>query len=232
MKKGFVFLLCIILAFSSSAVVPLRSKPEVAEKLIDVPAICQYPQLPTGCESVAATMVLQYYDVNITAERFAGDWLECNENFYSSRGRLYGPDPDKVFAGNPFSKRSYGCFAKPIVDAINRNSTSCCAQTITDQSLEQLCAEYIDHDQPLLIWATMRMKESSAGNSWYFENGTAFTWTAGEHCVVLVGYNDGYYFLNDPMSGSTVAYRKDIVEKRFAELGSQAVYISPNKLFC
>ena len=43
--------------------------------------------------------------------------------------------------------------------------------------------------------------------------------------LVLVGYNDEYYFLNDPQSGSTVAYQKDVVEKRFKELGFQAVYI-------
>ena len=76
------------------------------EKLIDVPAICQYPELPTGCESVAATMVLQYYEVDITAEEFASDWLACSENFYSSEGKRYGPDPHKVFVGNPFSKKS------------------------------------------------------------------------------------------------------------------------------
>lgn len=202
----------------------------VAKKLIDVPAICQYPQLPTGCEPVAAAMVLQYYHVNITAEKFASDWLECDENFYLSGSDMYGPDPDKVFAGNPFTDRSYGCFAEAIVHAVNRNSTNCTAQTITDQSLEQLCTKYIDNDKPLLIWATMNMRESTAGDSWYFEDGTAFTWIAGEHCFVLVGYDDTYYFLNDPMSGSTVSYKKELADKRFAELGSQAVYISPNEM--
>lgn len=95
--------------------------------------------------------------------------------------------------------------------------------------MEQLCEKYIDNDMPLLIWATMNMIEPSAGNTWYLENDTAFTWIAGEHCLVLVGYNTDCYYLNDPISGSMVAYQKDIVEKRFAELGSQAVYISPNE---
>ncbi|MGN0251582.1 MAG: C39 family peptidase [Oliverpabstia sp.] len=199
------------------------------EKLIDVPAICQYPELPTGCESVAATMVLQYYKVDITAEEFASDWLACSENFYSSEGKRYGPDPHKVFVGNPFSKKSYGCFAEPIVHAVNRNCTGYTARKITYRSLEQLCEKYIDNDMPLLIWATMNMIEPSAGNTWYLENDTAFTWIAGEHCLVLVGYNTDCYYLNDPISGSMVAYQKDIVEKRFAELGSQAVYISPNE---
>lgn len=245
MKKIFLFLVCIVVVvFSVSAVVRLISNSDtdtpkidipnndtnehtniVSEKLIEVPAICQYPELPTGCESVAATMVLQYYGVDISPGEFVISWLEYSENFYTSNGNLYGPDPNKVFAGNPFTNNSYGCFADPIVNAINRNSTNCKAQKITDKTLQELCEEYIDNNEPLLIWATMSMKESYEGKSWYLEDGSLFTWTAEEHCLVFMGYNDGYYFLNDPMSGSTVAYQKSIVEKRFAELGMQAVYI-------
>lgn len=195
------------------------------EKNIDVPVICQYPELPTGCESVAATMVLQYYGVSITAEEFAGNWLECSENFYSSDNGLYGPDPNEVFAGNPFSEYAYGCYASPIVEAINANSMEYNAKKITNKTVKEICNEYIDHGIPVLIWATMSMKESQRGKSWYLPDGSEFTWIAGEHCLVLVGYDKNYYFLNDPQSGSTVAYQKDIVEKRFLELGSQAVYI-------
>lgn len=242
MKKIFPFLLSVILIVVSISVgIYLRndknenSKKETgkrneiifAEKLINVPAISQYTELPTGCESVAATMVLQYYGINITPGEFVISWLEYSENFYTSNGNLYGPDPNKVFAGNPFTNNSYGCFATPIVNAINRNSRDCTAQKITNRSLEQLCTEYIDKNKPLLIWATTSMKESYEGKSWCLDDGSVFTWITGEHCLVLVGYNDGYYFLNDPMSGSTVAYKKDIVEKRFAELGNQAIYISP-----
>lgn len=248
MKKIFLFLLCVVVVvFSVSAVVRLVSNPDidiakidllnydanehtniVAEKLIDVPALCQYPELPTGCESVAASMVLQYYDVNITAEEFASSWLEYSENFYTVNGNLYGPDPNKVFAGNPFTNNSYGCFATLIVNAVNCNSMDCTAQKITNRSLEELCTEYIDNNKPLLIWATMNMEESYSGALWYLADGSVFTWTAQEHCLVLVGYNDDYYFLNDPMSGSTVSYSKNIVERRFKELGNQAIYISPN----
>ncbi len=250
MKKIFLFLLCIVAVFFSVfAVVRYVSKYDtnmpkndisidgtnehiniVAEKIIDVPAICQYPELPTGCESVAATMVLQYYGVDITPAEFVISWLEYSENFYTANGNQFGPDPNEVFAGNPFTNNSYGCFATPIVNAINRNSKDCTALKITNRSLEELCAEYIDNDKPLLIWATMGMRESYAGKSWCLADGSVFTWIAQEHCLVLVGYNDNYYFLNDPISGSTVAYQKNIVEKRFKELGNQAIYIHPNEM--
>ena len=79
--------------------------------------------------------------------------------------------------------------------------------------------------KPLILWVTTSMRESKVEASWYLEDYMCFYWKNGEHAMVLVGYDEIYYFLNDPESGSTVAYRKDVVEKRFAELGRQAVYI-------
>lgn len=42
---------------------------------LSVPALCQYPELPTGCEATAAAMVLQYYGEAITPSTLAGEWL-------------------------------------------------------------------------------------------------------------------------------------------------------------
>lgn len=204
---------------------PVNVIPEADKKIIDVPNLCQYPELPTGCEATAAAMVLSFYGVNITAEEFAGVWLDCSNTFYTAGGALYGPDPNEVFAGDPFSESSYGCYASVIVKAVNGNSTECTALKITDKTLSELCNEYISKEKPLLIWATMSMKASKQGRKWRLSNGTEFNWIAGEHCLVLAGYGEDYYYFNDPQSGSTVAYQKDIAEKRFKELGSQAVYI-------
>lgn len=202
-------------------------EPESADRFITVPSLCQYPELPTGCEATAASMVLQFFGEEVSPEWFASTWLECSEDFYTYGGIAYGPDPNKVFAGDPFSEHSYGCFASPIADAVNRNSRICEAEVITGKSLEYLCGEFIDDGMPLLIWATMGMKPSYKGKSWITPDGDSFTWTACEHCLVLVGYNDRFYFFNDPQSGTAVAYEKALAEQRFAELGMQAVYIKP-----
>ena len=208
--------------------IPEKTTEQIKEKMLDVPVICQYPEFPTGCESATAVMVLRYYDADITATEFARNWLECDDDFYWSDNVLYGPDPDEVFVGTPFSKSSYGCFVQPIVNAVNDNSLECTAEKITGKSLNELCEEYINRNKPLLIWATMGMKASKNGRTWRFDDGSEFTWIAGEHCLVLVGYNEDCYFLNDPQTGETASYAKDIAEQRFAELGSQAVYINRN----
>ena len=221
---------------SVSSEVPVISEPPVVseppankKKLIEVPNIKQYPKLPTGCESVAATMLLKYYGVNITAEEFVNSWLECDGNFYTENGILYGPDPNEVFVGSPFNSGSFGCFAGPIVNAINNNCKTHKAEKITDKTLLELCENYIDNDNPLLIWATGYMQASYQGKTWCFADGTKFIWPAREHCLVLVGYDEKNYFLNDPMTGTTVTYQKSLVEKRFKELGGQAVCIISNE---
>lgn len=78
----------------------------------------------------------------------------------------------------------------------------------------------------MLVWVTLRMGEPKKGESWYIDDDTPFTWITGEHCMVLVGYNDKYYFFNDPMTGGVVAYKKDISQQRFEVFGMQALRIS------
>ena len=193
---------------------------------LEVPRICQYPTLPTGCESAAAAMVLKYYGEEIEAEDFAKEWLVCDSSFYSEKGIIYGPNPEEVFAGDPFSRNSYGCFAPVIAKAVNEHSLLCEAEVLTDHSLKNLCDTYIKKGNPILVWVTMGMKESYEGNRWVLDDGTTYTWPAGEHCMVLIGYDDRHYYLNDPMSGGTAGYDKTIVEKRYREMGMQAVYIT------
>ena len=57
--------------------------------------------------------------------------------------------------------------------------------------------------------------------------GTAFTWTAGEHCLVLTGYDNNSYFFNDPLSPyGGISYPKKLVKERYAEMGRQAILLS------
>lgn len=194
--------------------------------VLSVPLLCQYPELPTGCEATAATMVLQYYGEDVSAGVFAREWLFCCNDFYWQGGRLYGPDPREVFVGDPFSENSYGCFAMPIVNAVNGNSVRCVAHVIEGECLQTLCETYVATGVPLLIWATMEMREASAGDRWLLPDGEQFTWIAGEHCLVLVGYDDTQYYFNDPRTGTTVVYERRVAQRRFEELGSQAVVIT------
>ena len=66
------------------AIIRVVSQRESKIIIEEVPLICQKPKLPTGCEIVAATMVLQFYNENIVEEEFANKWIE-KDNFFTLR---------------------------------------------------------------------------------------------------------------------------------------------------
>lgn len=194
--------------------------------LLDVKPLSQFPHYPTGCESITAVMALKHAEINLSVDQFIDYHLTCSSDFYEHDGVLYGPDPYTTFAGDPRSENSYGCMAPVIEQALQsclgkqKDVVNCCGMTLND-----LCHTYVDAGTPVILWATMDMREATAGNAWYLEDGRFYVWTAGEHCLLLVGYNKDTYFFNDPRYGKTVAYDKSDTERAYAALGKQALII-------
>lgn len=182
---------------------------------------------PTGCESASATMLLRFWDVDMTVSRFVDRYLEKGE-ITRVGDRLYAPHPDEAFVGDPRSEQAYGCYAPVIVRAIQ----SCLPETLrvvneSGTSLSELCKTYIDNGMPVMIWATIDMKPARKGDTWIVKpGGEEYQWIAGEHCLVLVGYDQRQYYLLDPYDDQgLVSYPRATVEARYAELGRQAVGI-------
>lgn len=191
--------------------------------ILDVAPLCQLPALPTGCESCTAAMALNYIGVRADMETIAS--LIPQQNLVIKEGRLFGPNPETVFAGSPFeSFHCFGCFENVIIDAVNSYFDGVYAQKIYG-TLEDFCTEFIDRNQPVMIWATMNMREISYTSHWTLEDGTEYYWPGGEHCLLLIGYDEYYYYLNDPMEGAMVAYPKEVVQSVYEEMGSHAMVI-------
>jgi len=218
--------------------IPANKEPEqngtqevttIPNKLIsNVPIIAQFPKFPTGCESVATVMALNYCGKKISVEEFVDKFLPTSRDFYIENGKNFGPSPYEYFIGNPKSSSSYGCMAPVIEKAVREcigDSES--VENITGMSLEKICNQYINNNVPVILWVTINMLETNPKNSWYLSDGTRFTWPGNEHCMLLVGYDSKYYYFNDPYAGKFVAYEKLLTEDRFAELGSQAIVVLP-----
>lgn len=205
----------------------LEDKTEIASKYIyNVPIISQFPEYPTGCESVSATIALQYAGADITVDEFVDNYLEKSNHFYYSNGKNYGPDPYETFVGNPRSKPSFGCMAPVIEKAITKYyGSSSSVINATGKTMEELTKEYIDKGYPVIVWVSINMIDTYPTSSWYLQNGEKYTWIANEHCMVLIGYDDNNYYFVDPYKGKEVMYKKAITEKRYSELGMQAIVI-------
>ena len=207
--------------YTSSSVLP----DSAVSVLLDVPFINQNSEFPTGCEAVSTVMVLNYFGIDITAQKFIDECLEKSENFFYSDGELHGPNPNEVFVGNPYSDSGYGCYSGAIINALNYVEISS-AKKINGMDLSELC-KFTEEGYPVIMWASMDMKPTYKTDSWILDDGDRFVWTSNEHCLVLVGYTDIYYIFNDPLVGKNVYYEKETVNLRYKELGQQAIVIYP-----
>ncbi len=198
-------------------------------KQLEVPYISQRGSLPNGCEAVSATMLLRYWGYGLTAEEFVDQYLPCgNMRFSTSPWR--GPDPSKAYAGDPRSSQGgFGCFAPVIAESLNQAvKGSHRVKNLTGTSLDALCRNYIDQGIPTAVWATIDMQPVKKYYHWESYDGEeTYDYPAGEHCLVLVGYDEENYYFNDPLAGGLTAYEKGIVEQRYETLGKQAIALVP-----
>lgn len=179
----------------------------------------------TGCELVSAAMVLQYYGMDVTPQDVYAV-IDKRSNYMVND--KYGVHPNEFFIGDPVSVQAFGCYASPLVRAMNRIlDESWLTVNVSGSDLDFLVDTYLTDDTPVIIWATINMAEPQEGAGWMLEDGTAFSWIAGEHCLVLVGEDADFYYFNDPNhAGEVVGYDKASVNERYEALGRQAVIVS------
>ena len=203
-----------------------------SKKISNVPLIGQ-SKLPTGCETCSATMLLNFYGYKISETTFADKYL-VKKPFGYSNGSYTGPDPNCAFVGTPYSSNSYGAYAPIMVKCMNKylSDKSYKAVEISGKSLEYLSGKYVAQGQPIMVWATINMSPSFKTTTWRvnytdenakYKLGSYYTWTAGEHCLLLTGYDKDYYYFNDPWTNARTRYSKSLVNTRYNELGKQAV---------
>lgn len=211
---------------SAHATVPVKLSGQ--KMLADVPIIAQYPDFPTGCESVSAVIALQYAGVDISVADFVDKYLDKSSHFYNENGKRYGPDPYKVFVGSPRSTASFGCMAPVIENAVKKIvGSSMTVENKTGYTLPMLCKDYIDKGIPCVVWVSIGMLETYRSASWTLEDGSTYYFPANEHCMVLIGYSDTHYYFSDPYRGEHVKYACALAEQRFEELGRQALVVVP-----
>lgn len=158
---------------SAHATVPVKLSGQ--KMLADVPIIAQYPDFPTGCESVSAVIALQYAGVDISVADFVDKYLDKSTHFYNENGKRYGPDPHKVFVGDPRSTASFGCMAPVIENAVKKIvGSSMTVENRTGYTLPMLCKSYIDKGIPCVVWVSIGMLETYRSASWTLEDGSTY----------------------------------------------------------
>lgn len=181
--------------------------------------ICQYPELPTGCEITSLTMVLNYNGLSAKKGDLSDNYLD--------KGKVGTVDFRKAFEGDPRDGDSYGCYAPVIIKTANRylksHGSKLKAIEITGTDFDSLF-DYTDVDIPVMVWCTYELKQGHYSLKWHVD-GEDLTWYTPEHCMVLLGKRGNKAITADPASGEIKFYDKNLLKKRYNELYKQAVII-------
>ena len=188
---------------------------------VDVPCYSQYPELPTGCESVALTNLLNYYGFGLGKTIIADYYLPkgSNGNFVTA------------FDGNP--RRSsgglMGCVAPAITIAGNNFLRAAGsikqAKDVSFSSISSI-KNRLTCGQPVEMWNTEwgSWPGGRYAARWY--NGHSYGLWGGNHAVVLKGYDDeqGIVYLSDSINGN-VTRNVQVFFGTWQQMDSQAVVI-------
>jgi uncharacterized protein YvpB len=174
--------------------------PEQTELTLEL--IYQYPELPAGCESVALTMLLNYYGFNLDKTTIADDYL-----IYSNDSFVTG------FLGNPYTSTGGGAYAPAMTDTANlflaEQGSDLSAINISGTDFDDLLY-FVADGTPVMVWTTMYLSTPEYSGTIHSYDDTDYQWVTSEHCVVLSGYNltTNEVTIYDSISG-IVTYDKD-----------------------
>ena len=212
----------------------IHTYDKIPEKYeINVKHVTQRDKLITGCELISTKTVLEYWGKkNVDVEQMI-KLMDQDKLRVTSEGVWYGRSPSQAFIGDPHQLSGFGCYPPVIKNMVDDfKYGDIITEETTGMSLEELCSEYVIQDVPPLIWATDSMVEPTDGDKWKLvgERGIitdeTFVWPLNEHCLVLIGYDKDYYYLSDPLDyREVVKYSKQLVEKRYNQLGQMSLVI-------
>lgn len=159
----------------------LVEKLPASYKIENVPEIYQEPELPTGSEVTALTMLLNYLGFDIDKQTLAQNYLTC-----ADRGDATF---SQAFIGSPFDSDGLGCFAPVIVDTAMKYLNT----QGSDRTVKSLNADTFDDvllrvasDQPVLVWINTNLELMQE-----------------EYCFTVYGTN-GIYTTTPPPTTSVV----------------------------
>ncbi len=201
--------------------------PEKMYILLGVPYLSQQGW-PTGCEAASAAMVLRYYGIPAAIHDVVN--VMPKEPLTYQNGQYYGPDPNEAFVGSPIDEKSFGCYAGTAAEALNALLPDNMEALVLRGQNMTVLEQCIDQGQPVLVWASINMEPTYQTTTWTI-HGTyrTFTWIAPEHCLVLVGYDEAYYYFQDPYQGNGLQkWDKSLVIDRYNAMGQQAVVVYEN----
>ena len=189
----------------------------------NVPLLSQHPRWPTGCEVVALAKLAEFYG----GQKSVDEWIKQLPQgaLYWRDGRLHGPDPREMFAGNPYSENSYGVYHQPLLRMLGA--------WFPDRVINMTKRPWQEYEamvragNPIAVWGTISNLPVRRTDTWITPRGEVFHWNGNQHVMLLVGFSDTSVLVNDPWTGTLRRFDKAAFKQRWKALGRQGIAIAP-----
>jgi uncharacterized protein YvpB len=200
-------------------------RPRQFGPVTEIPAISQLPELFNGCELTSMTMLLnhlgQAYDKMELIDSLPYDptpELKNSEGVIVQWG-----DPNNGFVGDIRGNgEGYAIFHAPLsrmLDELYEPGSL----DMTGASFEEVERQLSD-GKPVIAWTTEFFKPTDRWVQWKTPEGKTIEATFEIHTVLLVGSDEQYVILNDPLTGEQgKSVDKQLFIASWEQLGSQAL---------
>lgn len=191
-------------AMSNVSDVPFAEAEAEPTYEFNAEADLQNPELPTGCEATAMSVVLRMNGVEVSKTEFA-DAMPKGD----------GEDFVHEFWGDPYSEHGWACMAPCAVDTAKRFTPV--EKTVVDLTGTPLV--YLP--APCAVWVTMGLQDPIPSR--YEQDGYKLMWNP--HCVALLSVGEATVRVIDPLEG-VVTYPFSRFDAAYTANGMQAAYIA------
>lgn len=181
----------------------------------------QFPEYPTGCESIALKILLEYNGIYTSGEEIINR-LKKGQLPYKVEDEMYGGNPQIEFIGDPRNNYSYGVFNTPIAEVANTYK-----QNVNNKEGLELdeILNIVREKRPVMVWTTIGNLPSRISSIWiYRPTGEKIYWKENEHAVVIIGYNEQQVIVSDPYTGRITRYNRNTFRENYNYMGKRAVY--------
>lgn len=183
--------------------------------------INQYPNYPNGCEAVALTILLNYYNINVSVKDVI-DALPIGKTLYYENGVLYGGNPNYEFLGNPSNSSGWGIWDKGLANTANKFKPEIINGTGTDFNN---IIKLVKNNRPVIVWTSINLANPYIFKTWIYKpTGEVITWKNYNHAVVVMGYTEDSVIVSDPINGKIRSFNKQKFINVYNYMGKKAIY--------
>jgi len=164
--------------------------------LINVPIVCQLPELKNGCEVTSLTMLLQWAGINVNKMTLAAEVAKDPTPYTVDNGVIHWGNPNVGFVGDITGQNiGYAVYHGPILQLANKYHA---ATDLSGQSFDQVLS-HVAAGSPVLVITSFTF-QPIPGSDWHtvISPEGAYQMSYNEHAVVITGFNTDFVWINNP----------------------------------